>query len=299
MKKLIYTGVSLVAILLFTQVCAAKDAEASILKYLNAGVSYQRDYLGKDLISLDYSIHKYGFYIQSKSGTGFFYNKTDNKVTRDSATKKWRTEIHNEESGFQFGKRLPFPGLSMKVGFSHREFEIDPFNEYVYQGTCQPCIQKPGFTDTYSNPYYLNVDWNAPGPWKFGANYRVEKLSMITTSKRSIRTAVYGVDVVREFKKIDLELKMKKYSPNEQPHNIWDLGDNTLYEFGLTYTPVRFVNVRFAAGMYTNGLPVAGGVFSDMGEMFAFQYLGAEAQFKDAYEEKAGYFTLGVEFSLR
>lgn len=299
MRKFIVFAIAVASLSVFSQISNAVESGINVFDYVNAGVSYNKDFLGKNVSSLDYGISRYGFYIQSKSGTGFFYNKSDNSVNRDTASRKWKTSIHNKESGFQFGKRLPVPGLSVKFGFSHREFEIDPFNEYVYQGTCQPCIQKPGFTDTYSNPYYFNFDFDVPGPWRFGAGYRVEKLSMITTSKRSVRTTVYGLSAARKFDKVEVELNLKRYNPSEQPKNKWDLKDNALYELGLNYSPVKYVNVRFAAGMYTDGLPVAGGVFSDVGEMFAFQYLGAETQFQNAYEKKAGYMTLGLELMLK
>ena len=269
----------------------AKDPAAEFVKKLGAGVSQQYYNLVDEPTGKDFDTNVTSIYIGNPAGTRLYTNYYDTKMSNDGATRKFSTKVQADNYGMMFGVRsAKLKGQALTIGFAKKEIKTDRIREYVYQGACQPCVNIIDYAEVESHPFHLGYARDLGGSWNVGLDYDFEKIKATPLTSLMVSTKSYTLKADRTGRKFDLGGSVTKIASDRAP-------DNMNLNFKVAYKPHKNVKVLFTAGMFTDGLPAGGGVFSDVGGQFIIPYLNGETEYERIYSEKFAYFSLGVGIS--
>jgi len=283
---------------------AAGEKVTGFLNGLDAGVSRSRHFVPREQEYFSYDIETTSFFLGRNHGSRIVWSKNYSSIEKDSPAKKWKAPMEMSETGVYFGARFAaLPGHSFAVGAAEKELNMPTYKRYIYGGTlCQPnpCIELPGHLDVHSNPFYFDYYYDPAGPWNFGLSAASEKLKLDSGDNLRMKSRRFNLTAGRSWGKASAEFSLSRYRPSgSSPLFTRSLPDNTNIELRIGYKPVKHVKLMLTAGMYTNGLPSAGGPFTDIGGLYTFDYLTGEADIDKLYSEKLGYYSLGAEITLR
>ena len=269
-----------------------KDTE-EFFSRIDAGVTQEWYYLADKPATLDYDINKRGVYIGSREGSRLYLAKTDTGIAKDSETTKFSTSVHMDEFGVALaGKFAALPRQTLSLTFADKQINLDPYKKYNYRDGVHVSTEKPGHADVGSRPVGLSWSYDMPNPWTVGAGYTSERVELDTSSKPSVSFKIYSFRARAAWEKTAFEGSFSKIVSGEGP-------DNANLELRGAYRPRRHLELFLTVGFYSDGLPAAGGAFSDLGGQFIFDYLGDVSGTEKMYTERFGYFSIGATFTLK
>jgi hypothetical protein len=269
-----------------------KVAVAKIFTGAGVGISEQKYYLAKKPGGSNFEVSDSSFYVGKAEGTRFYYSDYKTGVGYDTPTRKFRTDIHTRDYGMTVSARFSrIPAGVFETGFGRKSIHTDPSVEYLFPPNGASSSGRIGFTDVQSHPFHFKYTHKISEPWKIWFGFDQESVKMVTSFEQSVSTKIYTLGTKREAKKFDMSASVAKYSSDKAPQN-------TNLEAEAVYKPWKGLKLFFKAGMFTNGVPVAGGVYSGAGGQFIFSYLNDPQSFNKIFSEKFGYFTLGASYDL-
>lgn len=268
---------------------AKKNATAEWLGKLDAGISRETSFLGKKPSTLDYKIGKTSLYAGRLGGTKLYYSDTATTITKDSSTRKFSTTVHTEEYGAAIGIRFSsLPKQRFSIGAGRKVTHTDNYDDLTWMPVAGGWnVDKISQAEVHSNPVFFEYFYDLTPATTLGFSLRSENVKLDTTANLSVRTKTYALTASHRTKNAEFGLLLARLKANR-------IADNTNMEFTANRKLHKNAAAYFKAGMYTHGAPAAGGIFSDVGGQFVFSYLGGEAAFDPIFNNKIGYYSLGI-----
>jgi len=282
--------------------------DMSFISEIDVGVIYNEYFTGKDHESFSFDTDTKGFYIGNRNSTHFYWQRTETSVTEDTWHHKSVVPYETQDYGFYIEGRVSrLPRHRFGLGVSHRQLPESRYWRTSYQGLCGA---KGGcnvcgaggcaFNEVVSNAVEIAYEYDFSGPWEAGLSWSTEKLDYRQpTACFPLRTSVVSLFGRRDWKRFSARLDFARLSARNDGDYTNSIGNNNHFKLGIEYRPVSHVAVLMDAGLYTRGMPTAGGDFSEIGQKLAIPYLTGDDPFEKLYDERFGYYSLGVRISLK
>lgn len=267
-----------------------KEAIDRFISQIGVTPSHQNYFLGKSITGYDYDFNKNSIRVGGKNGTGYYSEETTSTLSKSSRASSFTAAVRSAETGYSAGMRFgDYKKHAIRFGKSSKEVTLDPYIKTIYQGDCQPCELKLGQANISSESKFFAHTYDINKTWSFDTEYESEKNLLDTLAGKSIKTKIFTVGLGRKTTKSTFKASLASYKSSSLPGNK---------HIHLYYE--RTIKGKFSAfaetGIFSHGLPVASGPFSDLGDRFAFNYLGGESRdFNSLYSEKFGYYSIGFK----
>lgn len=267
--------------------------------------SIQREYLSIPVkpASFDFHSERQTVVIGRENGTRFYSRWYDTTLDRSTESRIFLTRVNMDETGFVISSRFhALPHQSVYYDFGDRSTT----NPFLYDQTfnAQTGIWNPpdfgGFRPVNAVYRRIGTRWTH-GRFAYDLSFLRDRIELDTGAGFNAITRVNSLDVEYSRKNLTAGLLYAQY-PSWKIHGPYPTAynhGNTHIEARMRWQPMTWLRLSLAAGLYRKGLPTAGGIFSDAGSQFAFQYFANDPDalaIYRAYTSRIGYYSVGIGF---
>ncbi|MEW5946792.1 MAG: hypothetical protein AB1742_11395 [bacterium] len=299
----VFSAAPVVLTAALTASCAHAAAGGALEKAVSSvgfGVTEKTYDLAKKPTGKEFRIRERTVFIGSGEGTRFFTVRRTTGLENDGAVHVFRTAMHAQEYGAVVSARLAaLKRHSFAFSYSRREVHTDKYIDF--SKLCGCIAGKIGVPEVHSNPSRLTWSYAPSDEWTVSLSRgraNVVRYEYETGDTYSLLTKTHALRLKREGGKADFELSLARYSPKKPPYQSIQPPENTNVEFSAAYKPFRNLKVSLVLGMFTDGVPTAGGAFSELGEALAIPYITGDTELAPLFSEKFGYWSVGIGYVL-